>query len=77
MNGNDGPSDADEPGQPGVISQHKDRLSVVLGKISRAGKALSLTMKRPVLSCGKSATSRDRDDTGSVRRSHNYVAATR
>ena len=57
-NDNDGASDTDDPGQPGVSDQHQDRLSVLEKDITRRKSAV-IDDEAAVLSREKLATARE------------------
>ena len=56
---NDGASDTDGPGQPGVASQHKDRLQVVRGYDRRCWKSAVINDEAAVLSRENFAAARE------------------
>ena len=58
-NGNDGVSDADDPGPPGVSSQHKDRLPADLEKDITRRESAVIEDEAAVLSREKLATERE------------------
>jgi signal transduction histidine kinase/ActR/RegA family two-component response regulator len=58
-NDNDGASDTDDPGQPGVASQHRHRLQVVRGNDRRRRASTDIGDEAAVLSREKLATARE------------------